>query len=164
MPWNAPAMNGLSSTALAKTTKFGAADGVDGRASARRLRLDGACPCRATASILMPARVRADVDRGADHIGHGKRLGDRVDQAVRAAGHALLHQGGEAADEVDAEVVRRAVERLCQPDIVLGRRRAADLRDRRDRNALVDDRDAVELFDALTAGNEVAFALDMILS
>ena len=56
-PWNAPAMNGLSSTALAKTTSFmQPAASCSFVASAMSLT---ACPHRRTASMSMPARVEA---------------------------------------------------------------------------------------------------------
>ena len=52
-PWKAPAMKGLSSTALAKTTSLAQPMGSSSAVS-RMIR-----PMRATASMLMPARVEA---------------------------------------------------------------------------------------------------------
>ena len=52
-PWKAPAMKGLSSTALAKTTSF--AQPMGPRSAVSRMMR----PMRATASMLMPARVEA---------------------------------------------------------------------------------------------------------
>jgi hypothetical protein len=55
MPWKAPAMNGLSSTALQNTTSF--AQPIPSRCAVRRAVSRMISPMRATASILMPARV-----------------------------------------------------------------------------------------------------------
>ena len=64
-PWNAPAMKGLSSTALAEDHQLGAAQAVVVRGQLGGL-LDRPCPSCATASMSMPARVEADVDRRAE--------------------------------------------------------------------------------------------------
>ncbi len=55
MPWNAPAMNGLSSTALQNTTSF--AQPMPSRSAVRCAVSHTISPMRRTASMLMPARV-----------------------------------------------------------------------------------------------------------
>jgi hypothetical protein len=55
MPWNAPAMNGLSSTALQKTTSL--AQPSPSRAAVSCAVSQTMRPIWATASMLMPARV-----------------------------------------------------------------------------------------------------------
>ena len=62
-----------------------------------------------------------------------------------AAREALLHERGEAADEVDADLVGGRVERVRHLEVGLGVVAADDVGDRRHRDALVDDRDAVLL-------------------
>ena len=96
-----------------------------------------------------------DVYRGADQIGlrHGLRNG--VDEDFVALGEALLHEGREAADEVYAGGVGRAVERLCERHIAVRARGRADHGDRGDGNTLVDDRDAELALDLLAGRDEL---------
>ena len=98
---------------------------------------------------------RRDIDRRADQIGLRQRLGDRVDQNLVALGKALLHERGKAADEVDAGRTCGAVERLGERHIAVRGRHRADHRDRGDRNALVDDRDAELALDLLARGDQL---------
>ena len=97
----------------------------------------------------------ADVDRGADEVCLAQRLRDALDQRVVAACKALLHERRIAADEVDAQLLSRLVERVGEAHGVLaltGRRHHAD---GGDGDALVDDGDAVFLFDVLSCFDQV---------
>ena len=71
-----------------------------------------------------------DVDRGADALGGRERLGDRGDEPAVAVADALVHERREAADEVDAHLVRGAVERQRERGDVLGVGGGRELRDR----------------------------------
>ena len=93
-------MNGTSCGMLAKTTSL--AQPMPSRSAVRSAACWIVRPMSATASMLMPARRRGHVDRGADAPGPRERLGDRLDQRAVAAGEALLDEGGEAAEEVAA--------------------------------------------------------------
>ena len=90
-----------------------------------------------------------DVDRRADALGRRERLGDRRDEPAVAVAGALVHERREAADEVDAHLVRGPVERERERRDVLGVGGGRELGDRGDRDALVDDRDAVLALDLL---------------
>ena len=62
---------------------------------------------------------------------------------------SLFHERGKTADEVDADLLRRTIERLSYGNVGI---RLAGVRrdgDRRDGNALVDDGDAVLRLDVL---------------
>ena len=60
-------------------------------------------------------------------------------------GHALFDLGGEAADEIDIDGVRRTVERRGDLQHVVGVAAAGDQRHRRHGDAVVDDRQPVFL-------------------
>ena len=133
--------------------QLGAAHGV---VVARQLRglLDDAAHQRD--GVQIDARLgRGHVDRRANQIGLSQRLGDRVDQDLVALGKALLHQRGKTADEVDAGRACRAVERLGKRHIAVRGGHRADHRDRGDRDALVDDRDAELALDLLARGDQL---------
>ena len=85
---------------------------------------------------------RADVDGGADQLRLGQGAGYGADKPLVRGRHALLHEGGEAADEVDARLAPGLVQRLGEAEIVLAVARARDEGNRRDGDALVDNRDA----------------------
>ena len=73
------------------------------------------------ASMLMPGGRRADVHRGADALGRREDLGQASRSAGGPLGPALLHQRGEAADEVDADLGGHGVERPGDGEVALGR-------------------------------------------
>ena len=116
-------------------------------------------------SIQIHARLgRRDVDRRADQIGLGQRLGNGVDEDLITLGKALLHKGGKTADKVYAGRACRAVKRLGKRHIAISVGHRADHRDRGDRNALVDDRDAQLALDLLTGRNQLLRAAgDLII-
>ena len=58
-----------------------------------------------------------------------------------------MYQSGKTAEEVYADGIGGAVERFGKLYVIVGAFRAADQRDRRYRNTLVDDRNSVFLFD-----------------
>ena len=101
MPWNAPAMNGLSSTALQNTTSF--AQPMPSRSAVRCAVATTISPMRATASMLMPARVVATLTEAQTRSVTRERFGDRRDQRLVAGRRALVHERREAAEEVDAD-------------------------------------------------------------
>ena len=87
---------------------------------------------------------RADVDGRAEALGRRHRLGDGANEHLIRRRHALRHDGRVTADEIDAELLCRTIKRLRDLHKV-GRFPAAgraDDRRRRNRDALVDDRDA----------------------
>ena len=107
-----------------------------------------------TDGIHVDARLGgADIHRGADSIRHGHRLGDGADQKLVGPSHALRDDCGIASDEVDADLLGRAVESLGNLHEIGGLLAAsrADNRRGRDRNALVDDGNA-ELATDFVAG------------
>ena len=84
----------------------------------------------------------AHIDRGADVLGLRHRFWDRLDQRFISGGKALLHEGTEAADEVHASFLRA----LFQRQRIFERIAAAhadEHGDRRHRDPLVDDGDAI---------------------
>jgi hypothetical protein len=90
-----------------------------------------------------PGGRRAHVDRGADPLGRRQDLGQRLNQPPVAVGPPLLDQGGEPADQVDLDLRRDGVERLCHGQVSLGRMRRGDRGDRAHGDPPVDDRDTV---------------------
>ena len=84
-----------------------------------------------------------DVDARADAARLGERAGNARYEAAVAVADALVDERREAAEIVDAEGLGGAVERMGERRQVLVGARGGDLRDGRDRDALVDDRDAV---------------------
>jgi hypothetical protein len=83
------------------------------------------------------------VDRRADAPCLGDGLGDGVDQGGVVAREALLDQGREAADEVDAYLGRRGVEGMGDRDEGRAVAGGDHVGDRRDRHPATDDRHAV---------------------
>ena len=85
---------------VAEHHQLGAAEAAPVGSFLRQL-LDGAA--HEGHRVHIDARLGgAHVDRGADDIRRGQRLGDGVDEDAVGRRHPLLDQGGEAADEVDA--------------------------------------------------------------
>ena len=103
----------------------------------------------------MPALVEPTLTRGAHQVGGGQGLGDGGDELPVSRGHALLHQGGEAADEVDAAGLGRPVQGGGEGDVVLGVRSAGHQGDGGDGDALVDDGDAELPLDGLAGGHQI---------
>ena len=87
--------------------------------------------------------ARRHVDRGADPVGLREHVGQRFHDHRVAGRDALVHQGREAADEIDAAIGRRGIERFGhlhgRPVAVPGQQR----RGGRDGQPLVDHRNAV---------------------
>ena len=95
-----------------------------------------------------------DVDGRTHALRAGKRLRDAGNEPPVRHGHALLHERGKPADKVDPQRIRRAVERAGKHGVIrrVGGRR--DLRNRRDRHALVHDRDAIFGLNRLARAHE----------
>ena len=106
-PWTAPAINGESSTMLAKQTNLEAPTESWSAVSLAASMM--VCAAISTASMLMPAQA-GDVDAGADAARGGERLGDGLDDAAVGVADALLDECGEAAQVIDTERLCRAVE------------------------------------------------------
>ena len=106
-------------------------------------------------AVHIDARLRrAEVHRGADKVRRRECLRDRVDEHAIAMREALLDEGREAADEVDADFLGRAVHRLSNRHV---RVRLAGIGcdgNWRDGDALVDDGDAIFCLDVLTRLDE----------
>ncbi|MPM15977.1 hypothetical protein SDC9_62351 [bioreactor metagenome] len=66
----------------------------------------------------------ADIHRGADQLGGSEGFGNSRDEPPVPRGEALLHQGGEPADKVDAALFRRPIHGDGKGDIVFGIQRA----------------------------------------
>ena len=116
--------------------------------------------------VHIDARARrADVHGGTDVLRLGQRLRNAADQRQIAGREALLHQRGIAANEVHAHGLRGALERVRKKHgVALGAGRR-EHRDRRDAQALVNDRNAVFLFDARADGNVVLRdAADLVIN
>ncbi len=96
-------MKGLSSTALQKTTSL--AQPKPPRSAVRSAAALMVPPMRATASMLMPALVEPTFTEEHTRSVTARASGMAAMSLLVPVGHALLHQGGEAADEVDAAVV-----------------------------------------------------------
>ena len=99
----------------------------------------------------------AHVHGGAYDVGFGQGLRQGADEHLLGRGHGLGYECGVAADQVDADLLGRAVECVCDLDKILGALAGAcaHQRDRSDGDTLIDDRDAVVAFDGLAGGNEV---------
>ena len=63
--------------------------------------------------MLIPARREATLTEAQTRLGLREHLRQRVDDHRVAGGDPLVHQGGEAAHEIDAAVGRRGVERAA---------------------------------------------------
>ncbi len=101
MPWNAPAMNGLSSTALQNTTSF--AQPMPSRSAVRCAVATMISPMRATASMLMPARVVATLTEAQTRSVRASASGIDAISASSPGVAAFVHERREAAEEVDAD-------------------------------------------------------------
>ena len=99
----------------------------------------------------------AHVDGRAYDVGFGQRLRQGADEHLLGRGHGLRHERGVAADQIDADLLGRPVERVRDLHEVVGALAGAgaDQRDRGDGDALVDDRDAVIAFDGLAGRHEI---------
>ena len=99
----------------------------------------------------------AHVHGGANDVGFGQGLRQGADEHFLSRGHGLGHERGVAANQVDADLLGRAVERVRDLDEILGALAGAcaDQGNRGDSDALVDDRDAEIAFDGLAGGHEV---------
>ena len=98
---------------------------------------------------------RAHVDAGTDNVRGGQRLGNGVDKDPIRLGHALLAQGGKAADEVDARGLGGPVQRLGKGGVIVRLRRGGHQCYGGDGDALVHNGDAVLLFDGLPRGHQM---------
>ena len=126
---------------IAKHDELGAAQAILRSGQARSL-YDGATHQRHRVHVDA-CLGRADVDRCADALSNGECLRNRRDQGRIAARHAFLHQRGKAAEEIDPDLFRRAVQVFGHQHIRVRIRALGDQGDRRHRNAFVDDGDAV---------------------
>ena len=117
---------------------------ADGRLIARQFRRTLDDLAHLAHAVHVDARLRrAEVDRGTDELRRRKRLRNGRNQHLVAMRITLFNECRKAADEIDADLLRRAVERLgygYEGIRLAGIRRDGD---RRDGNALVDDGDAV---------------------
>ena len=95
------------------------------------------------------------IDRGADVAGGGQCVGDGQDQPPVSYGHALVHQSGEAADQVHPAGRRRLIHGYRKGNIVLGVAALGHHGDRRYGDALVDDGDPQLPLDGLAGGNQL---------
>ena len=84
----------------------------------------------------------AHVDAGADHIGGGHCLRNGADQLPVAFRAALLDKGGEAADKVDAAGFGSPIQGFGNLHIAFRLAGSGHQRNRRNRNALVDNGNA----------------------
>ena len=105
-PWKAPAMKGLSSTALQNTTSLAQPKpplrGGQLRSALHRL-------AHQRHGVHVYARAGgADIHARTDELRLRQGLRDGAYQLLIRRRHALLHQGGEAADEVHARGLPRA--------------------------------------------------------
>src|SRR5579875_1490846 len=128
-------MNGLSSTALQNVTSL--AQPIEPSAAVRSATCLIVCPISATASMLMPARVEATLTEA---------------QTRRVSASAC----GTAADEVDADGGCGPVERPRDLHDAVAIERAGYKRDRRHRDAVVDDRNAELAGDFLAYPPQIA--------
>ena len=99
----------------------------------------------------------AHVHGGANDVGFGQGLRQGADEHLLSRGHGLGHERGVAANQVDADLLRRMVKRMRDFHEIVRRftRACADQGNRGDSDALVDDRDAEIAFDGLAGGHEV---------
>ena len=97
----------------------------------------------------------ANVDGGADKVGDGQRLGDRGDELLVGLGGPLLHQGGEAADEVDPGGLGGVVHGHGEGDVAARLRRPGHKSHGGDGDAFVDDGDAELPLNGLAGGHQV---------
>ena len=93
-----------------------------------------------------PCLGGGNVHAGADPFRGGQRFGDRIDQHPAAVGESFLDQCTVTADKIDAQFVGGAVKGLCQQHCTIPVQSAAKHGDRCHADPLVDDGDAVHLF------------------
>ena len=117
--------------------------------------LDGAAHLGHGVHVDARAR-RADVHARAHQLRLGQRLRDGGDEYAVRFRHALVHERGKAAEEVDADLVRGAVERFGIRHIGLRARARRDEGDGRDGHALIDDGDAELGLNVLARAHEIA--------
>ena len=86
---------------------------------------------------------RTDSDRAADALRRSECLRNGVDELLVRSTHAAIDECGEAAQDVDADSVSCALQCLCDRHIAGSRKPARHQRDRRHRDAAVDDRHTV---------------------
>src|SRR5450759_4266039 len=98
LPCRAPAMNGLSSGTLQNTTIL--AQPMQSSAAVFLETDLSTSAMRTTASMLMPARVDAHIDRRAHALRAADRLGDGLDEGAVGVREPLLHEAAEAAHEI----------------------------------------------------------------
>ena len=104
------------------------------------------------------------VDRGADVLGAGQGFRNGGDELPIAIGHALLHQGGVAADEVDAAGLGRPIHGLCKGDVIRGVAGRRHQSHGGDGNALIDDGDAEFQLDLFAGGHQTfGVAADLVI-
>ena len=117
--------------------------------------LDGAAHLGHGVHVDARAR-RADVHARAHQLRLRQRLRDGGDEHAVRFRHALVHERGKAAEEVDADLVRGAVERFGIRHIGLRARARSDEGDGRDGHALIDDGDAELGLDIFARAHEIA--------
>ena len=116
-------MNGLSSTALQNTTSLAQPIEFSSPVSAAvRLIMP---PMAAIASMFEPARVEPTLTEAQTRLVAASASGMAAKQIGVDLGHAFLDMGGEAADEIDIDGVRGAIERFGQPQQILRAERPA---------------------------------------
>ena len=143
-----PGHEGVVLGDVGEDDQLGAAEAAGGRRWPRRS-AGARGPSGATASMLMPALREATLTEAQTRLVCESTSGSDFDHHGVARRDAFVHQGGEAADEIDAALGRRRVERLGHLHggrvAVAGQER----RGRRDGQPLVDHRDAVLRPDAV---------------
>ena len=97
------------------------------------------------------------IDGRADNVGFAQRFRQGADEQLFGGGHGFGHECGVAADQVDADLLRRMVKRMRNFHEIVRRfaRACADQGNRGDGDALIDDRNAVVAFDGLASGYEI---------
>ena len=103
---------GLSSGALQKTTSFAAP--MQSRSAVAFAVSRTIWPMRSTASMLMPDLVVPMLTDEQTSLRFRECLRDTAHEGVVAGAEALVHKGAVAADEVDADGVRGAIERFLR--------------------------------------------------
>ena len=96
----------------------------------------------------------AHVDRGADAVRGREGFRQRVDQVTLTGGDALLNESAETAHKVDTDFLRGSVKLAADGGKLIAREGGADRTDRRNRNTLVHNRNAVAVADHVAGLNE----------
>ena len=97
----------------------------------------------------------ANVDAGAHHVGDRQGLRDSGNELLVPLGHPFLHQGGEAADEVDPHRLGCLVHGLGKGDVVVGAGSARHQGHRGDGDTLVHDGDTELRLDIMAGLDQV---------